>query len=128
MKKVTWLLRIVGFIQIILGLFYLVSPDMMLQSMGHSAVEPDVYYPLGMLASRFLAYGFAFIYISNNPAAHRLWLYFMVVIQLIDLGVGMFYTATGVVSLELSGFAMFNATWITVLLLLWMPKKDSVTG
>ena len=125
MKKTIWLLRIVGAIQIILGLFYLVAPGMMLQSMGHSEVSADIYYPLGMLASRFLAYGAAFIYISSNPAAHKPWLYFMIMIQLIDLGVGIFYTATGVVSLELSGFAMFNATWITALLFLWMPKENS---
>ncbi len=126
MKKTTWLLRVVGTIQIILGLFYLLAPATMLQSMGHSSVQADIYYPLGMLSSRFLAYGVIFWIISSEPARHRLWLQGMVMIQAIDLAVGLFYTATGVVSLELSGFAMFNASWIMILLLLWMPRANTV--
>ena len=46
-------------------------------------------------------------------------------IQAIDLAVGVFYTATDVVPIALSGFAMFNASWIIVLLLLWMPRAHS---
>jgi len=125
MKKITWLLRIVGGIQIILGVFYLFSPDYLLSSMGHSLPQADIRYPLAMLASRFIAYGIAFIYISGNPLQHRLWLYFMVLIQAIDLGAGIFYTSTGVVDIALSGFPMFNALWIGVLLLLWAPKEKA---
>ena len=77
-----------------------------------------------MLASRFLAYGMAFIYISSDPVRHKLWAYVMVIIQAIDLLAGIFYTATGVVSLELSGFPMFNATWIMVLLLLFVKEAE----
>ncbi len=123
MKKITWLTRIVGVIQIILGLFYLLAPGAILHSMGHSAVAADIYYPLGMLSSRFLVYGVIFLIISSEPARHRLWLQGMVMIQTIDLGVGLFYTATGVVPIALSGFAMFNAGWIMILLLLWMPRE-----
>ncbi len=122
MKKITWLLRIVGGIQIVLGVLYLFSPDYMLSSMGHSIPEADIRYPLAMLASRFIAYGLAFIYISGNPVRHRPWLYFMVLIQAIDLGAGIFYTSTGVVDIALSGFPMFNALWIGILLLLWAPR------
>jgi len=126
MKKTTWLLRVVGSIQIILGLFYLFAPEFILNSMGHSLPEKDVYYPLAMLASRFLAYGAAFIYISAEPQKYRLWLLFMVLIQFIDLGAGLYYTLMGIVSLALSGFPMFNAIWIVLLLLLWMPKKIKI--
>ena len=125
MKKTIWLIRVVGVIQIVLGLFYLIAPGVMLQSMGHSAVAADIYYPLGMLSSRFLAYGVIFLVIAHDPLRHQLWLQGMVMIQAIDLAVGVFYTATGVVPVALSGFAMFNASWIIVLLLLWMPRKRS---
>lgn len=123
MKKTTWLLRIVGVIQITLGAFFLFAPEFILHSMGHSVPEADIYYPLAMLAARFISYGAAFVYISSDPVQHRLWIYFMILIQVIDLAAGVFYTVTDVVSLSLSGFAMFNATWIIILLLLWMPKK-----
>ncbi len=122
MKKTSWLLRVVGAIQIVLGVFYLFAPDFMLGSMGHSIPEADIRYPLAMLASRFIAYGVALVVISADPLRHRLWMVFMVLIQLIDLAAGIFYTATGVVPLALSGFPMFNALWISVLLVLWMPR------
>jgi len=123
MKKMTWLLRIIGTIQITLGVLYLFAPAFMLNSMGHSAVGEDIYYPLGMLASRFIAYGVAMIYISSNPLKYKLWAIVMIAIQALDLLGGIVYTATGVVSLELSGFPMFNASWMIILLWLWMPKE-----
>jgi hypothetical protein len=124
MTKITWLLRIVGVIQLLLGILYLFAPPYLLSSMGHSAVAPDINYPFAMLASRFIAFGLAFLYIATNPVQHKLWMLVMVIIQIIDLLAGIFYTATGVVSLELSAFAMFNATWISILLLLALQKVN----
>jgi hypothetical protein len=123
MKKLTILLRVVGVIQIVLGLMYLFAPAFILASMGHTVPESDIFYPLGMLAARFIAYGIAFIYISSEPIQHKLWIQFMILIQAIDLAAGIFYTATGAVTLELSGFAMFNATWIMVLLYLFSKEE-----
>lgn len=119
MKKLTILLRVVGVIQIVLGTLFLFSPAFILTAMGHTLPQADIFYPLAMLSARFIAYGLAFIYISNEPMKHKLWIYFMILIQAIDLAAGIFYTATGVVTLELSGFAMFNATWIMALLYLF---------
>jgi len=125
MKKTTWLLRIVGMLQLVLGLLYLFAPEFMLASMGHSPIAPDIRYPLAMLASRFVAYGLVLLYISADPLRHRLWLLVMVLIQVIDLGAGLFYTLSGVVPPALSGFPMFNAAWIIALLLLWMPRPQN---
>ena len=126
MKKTTYLLYIVGAIQIILGLFHLFAPDFFMRNIGHPDLPADLKYPLAMLASRFIAYGIAFIVIAKNPLKHVLWLWFMVLIQLIDLGGGIYYTLTGVVNIKDSGFPMFNASWITILLLLWMPKQNKL--
>jgi len=123
MKKLTILLRVVGVLQIVLGLLYLFAPTFILTAMGHTVPAPDIFYPLAMLSSRFIAYGIAIIYISSKPIEHKLWIYFMIMIQIIDLSGGIFYTATGVVALTLSGFSMFNATVIIILMTLWAPKK-----
>jgi hypothetical protein len=122
-RKLSWLLRIVGVIQIALGVLYLVAPGLFLRAMGHSTPEADIYYPLAMLAARFIAYGAALIYIAASPLQYRLWIYCMVLIQAIDLAAGLFYTARGIVPLSLSGFPMFNALWIIALLLWWRPRK-----
>ena len=123
MKKLTILLRLVGVIQIVLGLAYLFAPALLLESIGHTVPEPDLFYPLAMLAARFVAYGAAFLYIAREPEQHGLWINFMILIQLIDLGAGVFYTATSVVRLADSAFPMFNATWIAALLFLWRPRR-----
>ena len=99
MKKLTILLRVVGAIQIILGLLYLFAPAFLLAAMGHTVPQADIFYPLGMLAARFIAYGLAFIYISSEPMKHILWIKFMILIQAIDLGAGIYYTLTGAVTL-----------------------------
>jgi hypothetical protein len=124
MKKMSWLLRVVGMIQIVLGTFYMLAPNIILQFMGHTLPNDDLHYPLAMLASRFVAYGIALLFISANPQQHRLWIYVMVLIQVMDLGAGAFYTSVGTVDLAISGFPMFNAAWISILLLLWMPRSE----
>jgi hypothetical protein len=123
MSKLTWLLRLVGAIQLILGLLYLTCPGFLLTAMGHSNPEADIYYPLAMLAARFIAFGVAFIYIATRVEQHSLWINFMILIQAIDLAAGIFYTSMHIVPLSLSGFPMFNAIWIIVLLWLWHPKN-----
>ena len=116
-------LRVVGSIQIALGLAYLLAPNMLLLKMGHSLPAPDLLYPLGMLSSRFLAYGIGLWIISANPEPHVLWIRLMAFIQLIDLAVGAFYTATGAVPIALSAFPMFNAIWIGLLFAFWKPAS-----
>ena len=122
MKKLTWLLRVVGIIQIVLGLSYLFMPDLFLQAMGHSLPQADIHYPLAMLAARFIAYGIALLYIAKAPAQYRLWIHIMILIQVIDLAAGVAFTLMNVVPLSLSGFPMFNAVWIIALLWLWRPQ------
>ncbi|MEQ1525709.1 MAG: hypothetical protein ABL911_03055 [Gallionella sp.] len=118
-------LKVVGSIQIVLGLAYLLAPNMLLLKMGHSQCAADLLYPFGMLASRFLAYGIGLWIISSDPEKHILWIRLMAFIQLIDLAVGVFYTATGAVPLSLSAFPMFNAIWIGLLFAFWKPASLS---
>ncbi len=124
MKKLTVLLRLIGVVQIVLGLFYLFAPLRFLLMQGLSMPEADIAYPLGMLAARFLAYGIGMFHIANEPEKNLFWINNMILIQAVDLAVGMFYTATGVVALAHSGFPMFNASLFIILLTLWRPKPE----
>lgn len=119
------LLKLVAVIQLLLGLLYLAAPQWLLAQMGHSAAPPDLLYPLGMLAARFIAYGAGLWIASRAPQRHALWIRLMGVIQLIDLGAGVVATATGTVPLSLSAFPMVNALWIAALCG-WVTRSPSV--
>lgn len=121
MKKIQALVFIVGIVQIILGLAYLLIPHGILQWMGHSAIANDISYPLGMLSSRFLVYGVLMVMAAQSPGANRLLIMGMMWIQLVDLAVGVFYTIQATVALSLSAFPMFNATVIALLIWFWRP-------
>lgn len=117
--------RVVGAVQVLLGLGYLFFPTELLRQMGHSVPALDLNYPLGMLAARFLAYGAGFWLVSRQPGRHALWIALMAWIQAIDFGVGAFYTATGVVPWQLSAFPMFNALWIGVVCAGWYLRQST---
>lgn len=120
--KLKVLLRVIGVVQLVLGAFYLFLPLQFLTMQGLSLPAADNAYPLGMLAARFLAYGIGMLVIANAPEKNSFWINNMILIQAIDLAVGIFYTATGDVALAHSGFPMFNATLFIILLSLWRPK------
>lgn len=105
-------LRLIAAIQIILGLAYLFVPVMLLKAVGHSVPPHDINYPFGMLAARFIVYGLGLWMVSYEHKPEMKWVRLMALIQLIDLGVGIYYTAQGVVQLTTSAFPMFNAVWI----------------
>lgn len=121
--KLKVLLRVIGVVQLILGAFYLFLPLQFLSMQGLSTPGADNAYPLGMLAARFLAYGIGMFFVARDPEKNRFWISNMILIQAIDLAVGIFYTATGTVALAHSAFPMFNAALFIVLLSLWRPKS-----
>lgn len=83
----------------------------------------DTHYAFGMLGARFIAYGLGMFVIARNPEKNLFWIKDMILIQLVDLSVGVFYTASGVVLLSSSALPMFDATLIATLLFFWMPKQ-----
>ncbi len=123
--KLKVLLCVIGVVQLVLGLMYLFIPMKFLGMMGHSIPQADIAYPLGMLAARFLAYGIGMLFIAREPEKQLFWINNMILIQAVDLAVGVFYTVTGIVGLSHSAFPMFNATLFILLLTLWRPKATA---
>jgi hypothetical protein len=66
--------------------------------------------------------------IARAPRHHEFWIRNMVLIQAIDLAAGLVYTLTGVVSLRLSAFPMFNAAVIALLLWFWRPAPEATVA
>lgn len=123
MKKFTILLWTVGAIQLILGATYLFAPEAFTAWMKLSPTPNDTNYMFGMLAARLIAYGIGMFVIARDPARNLFWINNMILIQLIDLAVGVFYTVNGTVSLSSSAFPMFDAVLIAGLLFLWRPRR-----
>ncbi len=128
MKILKFAPYLIGVSQLILGALYLFMPLGFLAMQGHSPVEPDIGYPLSMLAARFLVYGVGMFYIARAPLQNMFWLYGMVAIQAIDLAGGLYYTSTGIVALADAGVAMFNATFFIVIMLAYAAGIKSEAG
>jgi hypothetical protein len=77
--------------RVVLGLLYLFVPLPFLVVLGHSIPPADLAYPLGMLAARFLAYGAGMFFIARAPEQQQFWITNMILIQALDIAVGVFY-------------------------------------
>ena len=117
---------LIGVVQLVLGALYLFAPQFFIAWQGLSEIGADIGYPLAMLAARFIVYGLGMFVIASDPVRYRIWADGMILIQVIDLAAGVFYTATGVVSIAHSGFPMFNAALFIIGLAL-LRRKGSVT-
>lgn len=125
MKILKFTPYLIGVSQLILGALYLFVPLGFLEMQGHTAVEADIGYQLSMLAARFFVYGVGMFYIARFPLKNLFWLEGMIAIQAIDLAGGLFYIGTGVITLGLSGVAMFNAAFFIVLMLAYRAGVKS---
>jgi hypothetical protein len=118
-------LLLIAVSQLALGALTLLAPGFFVSTMGLTTPPTDSFYLIGMLAARFLAFGVVLIVLARRPQVDALWLQAMLAIQLIDLGVGLYYSANGVLPLVVSGFPMFNAILFSGLLLVALRRQQS---
>ncbi len=123
MKKLQGLLIYIGIVQLVLGAFFLFAPQTIMGMMGFTIPAADSGYMFGMLAARFIAFGIGMFWCARAPEQNLFWINNMILIQVIDLTVGIYYTATGIVDITSSAFPMFHAALFIVLLTLWRPKS-----
>lgn len=124
MKKLQYLLILIGIVQFVLGALFLFAPQAIMGMMGYTVPPADSGYMFGMLAARFIAFGLGMFWCARAPEQNLFWINNMILIQIIDLAVGIYYTTTGVVDISSSAFPMFNATLFIILLTLWRPKSQ----
>ena len=122
MKPLNIVLWLVAISQFVLGGLCIGLPGPFYNAMGLTVPSPDNQYMIAMLGARFVAYGVGMIYLSRQTEPSRFWIRNMVLIQIIDLAAGLFYTANGTVGLNVTGFPMFNAAMFIALLVWFMPK------
>lgn len=100
-------LRFIAAVQLVLGLGFLVVPEGMATALGLAATPGWSNWMFGMMAARFLGYGYGLLIAARDPAAHLPWLRSMVVIQLIDWAVTVKYLTAGAVTLAQVNTASF---------------------
>src|SRR5690348_14943955 len=81
------LFRVIAVLQCVLGIACLFFPRQFLGMMGLSDPAAASFYPLGMLASRFIAYGIGFWIVAPTASANLVWIRLMAVIQAVDAAV-----------------------------------------
>jgi hypothetical protein len=124
MTRLKVLLWIVALSQIVLGALTLIAPGPFFVWMGLTAPPANNNYMLGMLAARFLAYGIGMGMLARAERPERFWILNMMLVQIVDFGVGLFYVATGTIGTSVAAFPMFNAALFALLLWLWAPSDE----
>ncbi len=125
MTRLKILLWIVAISQLVLGTVTLFAPGPFFAWMGLTVPPTDNNYMLGMLAARFLAYGFGFVALARSAEPDPFWIRNMVLVQAIDFAAGLFYVATGVIGWQVAAFPMVNAAIFGTLLWIWAPRQGN---
>lgn len=116
MTRLRLVLWLVAISQLVLGTLTLFVPAQFFELIGLSTPPLDNRYMIGMLGARFLAFGVGLAVLARQDRPAVFWIWTMVGIQMLDLTLGLFYTATGGVALSSSAFPMFNAALFALLL------------
>jgi hypothetical protein len=95
--------------QLVLAALTLFAPLSFFHWMGLTTPAPDNGYMIGMLGSRFLAYGIGMVMLARTDRPSRFWIANMALIQLVDLGLALAYVTLGIVPLSVAAFPMTNA-------------------
>ncbi|TCD10953.1 hypothetical protein [Oricola cellulosilytica] len=121
LKAILW---VVAVSQLVLGALTLLVPGPFFDWMGLSVPPIDNNYMLGMLSSRFIAYGIGMAALARQATPDLFWIRNMVLIQALDFGVGAYYVATGTIGIAVAAFPMVNAAIFATLLSVWSPRGE----
>lgn len=110
LKPLLWLIALSQFALAALTLF---APVAFLGWMGLTPPAADNGYMFAMLGARFLAYGIGMAMLARQAVPDRFWIANMALIQIVDFLAGLAYLASGLVTVDVVAFPMFNAALFT---------------
>lgn len=117
-RMLSFTLRFIAVVQFVLGAGFLVAPEGMASLMGLATTPGWANWMFGMMAARFLAFGYGMLVAARDPAGNLSWLRSMVAIQLVDWAVTVKYLLAGAVTLAQVSTASFLPL-VFVALLWW---------
>ena len=127
-RLLSFTLRFIAVVQFVLGAGFLVAPKGMASLLGLAATPGWVNWMFGMMAARFLGFGYGMALAARNPLANLPWIKAMIAIQMIDWIVTLYYLTAGAVTLAQVTTASFLPVIFVVLLLILYPKPTAKNG
>lgn len=126
-RLLRWTLWFIALVQFILGAGFLIAPEGMAQALQLPATPGWANWMFGMMAVRFLGFGYGMLLAARDPLRHRPWLGAMVAIQAVDWLVTARYLLAGAVTLaQVSTASFLPLVFIAVLLWCW-PRAMAST-
>lgn len=120
-------LRFIACVQVVLGVGFSVAPEATAAMLGLAPAPGWTHWLLGMMAARFLAFGYGMWMAARQPEQARRWIGSMVFIQAVDWLVTLKYLYLGAVTLAQVSTASFLPVVFIVVLWLGMPAPASQT-
>jgi hypothetical protein len=117
-------LQFIALVQFVLGAGFLIAPENMAAMLGLAVTPGWANWMFGMMAARFLGFGFGMLMAARDPAGNLPWLGAMLVIQLIDWGVTVKYLVIGSVTLAQVSTASFLPLVFVALLVWYWPRPS----
>lgn len=117
-------LRFIAIVQFVLGLSFLLAPEFTSHAMGLAAAPEWTNWLFGMMAARFLGFGYGMLLAAQNPWEGRHWIKAMIGIQAIDWVVTLVYLLRGAVTLMQVSTASFLPAIFIIVLWLNYPQTN----
>lgn len=115
-------------VQFVLGAAFLAAPEKAAQLLGLGVAPGWANWLFGMMAARFLGFGFGMGVAARSTSEARSWIAVMIGVQAIDWIVTLKYLALGAVTLSQVSTASFLPIMLVVVLLAAMPRSAAVQG
>jgi len=112
----------VAAVQLVLGAAFLAAPEQAAHALGLSPAPGWANWLFGMMAARFLGFGFGMTVAARNPAGARSWIAVMIGVQTIDWIVTLKYLALGAVTLAQVSTASLLPVLFVIALAVAMPR------
>lgn len=123
LKATLWFIAI---IQFTLGIAFLIAPKLAAHGLGLTVVPGWANWLFGMMAARFLGFGYGMVVAAHDPDNARPWIGAMIVIQAIDWLVTINYLFAGAVTLSQVSTASFLPVIFVLILIIGFPKSARI--
>lgn len=120
LKATLW---VIAAVQFALGAVFLAAPELAVHRLGLSVAPGWANWLFGMMAARFLGFGYGMVVAARDLDNARPWIKAMVAIQAIDWLVTLKYLFAGAVTLAQVSTVSFLPVVFIVVLVIGLPNR-----